>query len=108
MRYDALVARVKDAVLRSPGTTPPALREAILAGKAADIPANLAAYVDTVKRHAYRITDQDVEALKQAGYSEDAIFEATGAAALGAALMRLEIGMDALRENLDPPPTDTR
>lgn len=108
MRYDALVARVKEAVLRSPGTTAPAMRDAIFAGRSADIPANLAAYVNTVRRHAYRITDHDVEALKQAGYSEDAIFEATGAAALGAALMRLEIGMAALRENLDPPPTDTR
>ncbi len=106
MRYDALVTNVKEAVLRSPGATAPALREAIFAGEAAGIPSDIAAYVDTVKRHAYRVTDQDVEALKQAGYSEDAIFEATGAAALGAALMRLEIGMRVLRENVET--TETR
>jgi alkylhydroperoxidase family enzyme len=40
--------------------------------------------------------DEDVAALKHAGLSENAIFEATASAALGAALARLERGLAAL------------
>jgi alkylhydroperoxidase family enzyme len=44
-----------------------------------------------VHRHAYRVVDADVEALRDAGWSEEAIFELTIAAALGAGLRRLEL-----------------
>jgi alkylhydroperoxidase family enzyme len=50
-----------------------------------------------VAKHAYKVTDADVEALRHAGYSEDAIFEITLSAALGAGLARLERGIEALR-----------
>jgi alkylhydroperoxidase family enzyme len=48
-------------------------------------------YVDKVHRHAYRVVDADVEVLRDAGWSEEAIFELTIAAALGAGLRRLEL-----------------
>ena len=48
-------------------------------------------------RHAYKLTDDDLNALRRAGSSEDAIFEITVSAALGAALDRLERGLAALR-----------
>jgi alkylhydroperoxidase family enzyme len=57
----------------------------------------LAAYVDTVARHAYKVTDDDIAALKRDGHNDDAIFEVTVAASLGAALYRLERGMAAVR-----------
>ncbi len=57
----------------------------------------LAAHVDTVARHAWRVAPEDVAALRAAGLSEDAIYEATVAAALGAGLLRLERGLAALR-----------
>ena len=57
----------------------------------------LGRYVDTVARHAYKLTDDDLTALQRAGSSEDAIFEITVSAALGAALGRLERGLAALR-----------
>jgi hypothetical protein len=41
-----------------------------------------------VRRHAYKVTDADVDALHTAGWSDDAIFELTVATALGAALSR--------------------
>ena len=41
-------------------------------------------------------TDNDIEALRQTGYSEDAIFEITISAALGAATARLARGLSAL------------
>ena len=61
------------------------------------IPAKAAAYTATVQRHAYRVTDTQVEALRAAELSEDEIFELTVAAAVGAGLDRLDAGMRALR-----------
>ena len=100
-RYAAYTARLVDGVLAAPGDTPGALRRAVLeraggqGGK--DIPPALAAYVDKVARHAYKVTDDDLAALQRAGHSDDALFEVTVAAALGAALGRLERGLAALR-----------
>jgi alkylhydroperoxidase family enzyme len=48
---------------------------------------------------SYRITDADIENLLAAGCSEDAIFEMTLAAAVGAASERLDAGLRTLRES---------
>jgi alkylhydroperoxidase family enzyme len=53
-------------------------------------PAEMDAYLQKVHRHAYRVTDADVAALKAAGCSEDAIFEQTVAAAIAEGLYRLD------------------
>jgi len=50
-----------------------------------------------VRERAYTTTDEDVGAVRRAGYSDDEIFEATVAAAVGAGLERLEAGVRALR-----------
>jgi alkylhydroperoxidase family enzyme len=47
-------------------------------------------------RHAYKVVDADIDRLRDAGYTEDAIFELTLAAALGAAQARLEAGLAAM------------
>ena len=102
-RYDAFKQRLVDAVLSSPGDTPAALRSAVFErgtrpGMASrELPGPLASYVDKVARHAYKVTDEDVAALQRGGNSDDALFEITVAAALGAALVRLDRGMAALR-----------
>ena len=106
-RYLDLVERLKDSVLNGRGATDPALRRAVearaaeLSGKAGaaagDIPQDLQEHVDKIALHAYTVTDEDVAALKAAGYSEDAIFEISIAAALGAGVARLERGLSALR-----------
>jgi hypothetical protein len=108
-RYAAYTARLVDTVLTQPGHTPPELRRAIVtrAGGRPSFPLSgtergtggedLAAYVDNVARHAHTVTDQDIAALQQAGHSDDALFEVTVSAALGAALGRLERGLAALR-----------
>jgi alkylhydroperoxidase family enzyme len=95
-RYAGEVAATTHAVLDSAGATQPSVRWAAFHRRMEELPAELRVYVDTVARHAYRVTDADVEALKRAGHSEDAIFEVTAAAALGAAIMRLERGLIAL------------
>ena len=70
------------------------LREAVAALPHPD-PA-LGSYLDKVRTGAYRIVDEDVEALKAAGCTEDEIFEQTVAVAVGEGLWRLEAGMRAL------------
>lgn len=95
MRYDEYRERLLDAVLSAPGSTPGAVRQAVV--QRGSVPAPLAAYVEKVGLHAYKVTDDDVLALQRAGYSDDAIFEITVAAAVGAALHRLDRGIAALR-----------
>lgn len=105
-RHGAWVERLRQSVLSGRGTTEAALRQAVEAraavaggrkGEAAgSIPPELADFVDKVVRHAWQVTDEDVERLKRAGYSEDAIFELTIAAAVGAGMGRLERGLAAL------------
>ena len=55
-----------------------------------------AALVDTVARHAYRTTDEAIDAACAAGRSEDEVFDLVVAAALGAGLARREIGLSAV------------
>jgi hypothetical protein len=95
MRYEGFRNRLVAAVLNAPGETPGALRRAVL--EQGSIPLALAGYVDTVKRHAYKVTDADIAALQRSGQSDDTLFEITVAAAVGAALHRLDRGMAALR-----------
>ena len=94
-RYAALTQRLVDSVLTTPGQTTSELRRAVL--ERGKVPAPLASYVDKVFLHAYRVTDADLAALQRAGNSDDAVFEVTVVAAVGAALERLERGLAALR-----------
>ena len=78
-RYDTLVERLREAAHPD--------REA---------PPGLASYLDKVRLHAYKVTDEDVQTLKDAGFSEDVIFEQTVSVAVAAGLMRLEAGLGVL------------
>jgi hypothetical protein len=100
MGYETFRKRLTDAVLNTPGDTPAELRQAVLdraMGARDGVPIELQRYVDTVARHAYKVTDSDLQALQRFGQSEDALFEITVAAAVGAALHRLDRGLAALR-----------
>lgn len=78
-------------MLRGAGVTTPAERAAAHDGSDAR------PYLEKVRRHAHRITDEDIAGLRAAGLSEDAIFELTVAAALGVSKRRLELAMEAIR-----------
>jgi alkylhydroperoxidase family enzyme len=84
-------------VVEGPGTLDPRIRRAAFEGGEIAGP-EAARYVDTVVRHAYRVTDEDVEALRRAGYVESQILELTIAAALGAGQRRLDAALAALDE----------
>ena len=62
-----------------------------------EAPPEFAAYLEKVRLHAYKITDADVQLLKDAGFSEDEIFEQTVSAAVAAGLERLDAGLGTLR-----------
>lgn len=113
-RYAELVRRLRAAVLGSdtrPAATDESLRRGVEAAAAAvsgrvsqregesagAVPPELSRFVQKVARRAYRVTPEDVQALREAGYSEDAVFEVTVSAAVGAGCGRLERGMAALR-----------
>ena len=78
-RYDSLVEQLRQAAQPD--------REA---------PPELAPYLDKVRRNAFKVTDQDIQALRGAGYSEDVIFEQTVSVAVAAGLGRLEAGLGVL------------
>ena len=78
-RYDELLERLREA--SRPGREPPAAARG---------------YAETVRRHAYRVTDADVERLLESGMTEDEVFEATVAAAVGAGLARFDAAVRAM------------
>jgi hypothetical protein len=93
--YAAHWRHLEDAILRHPGMLNVSVRQSLASGQQGPEP--LAVYVEKVARYAFRVTDNDVRALRAAGYSEDQIFEATLSVALGAAQRRLRAGLEALR-----------
>jgi hypothetical protein len=95
-RYREQVADTTRAVLDSPGTTSRDVRWAAFHRRLAELPPELRTFVDKVRLQAWRISDDDIAVLQAAGHDEDAIFEVTAAAALGAAIMRLERGLHLL------------
>jgi alkylhydroperoxidase family enzyme len=100
VRHAESIGRFAEAILETPGDADLELRaavEAFAAGRPADVPDDLRPYLEKVASRAYTVTDVDVDRLREAGYSEDAIFELTLAAALGAAQARLAAGLDAMR-----------
>ena len=87
--------KVLATVLDGPGETDPSLRYA--AAEGAGAPEELTALVEKIHRHAYRVTDEDIEAL-QAKYGDDRLFEIIVSAAVGASRNRLLAGLKALEE----------
>ena len=94
-RHAEQVAAVRRAVFESPGATDPVVRQA--AGAGDPLPEPWGPYADKVRNESNSLTDADIAALKAAGCSEEEIFEVTVAAAMGAALHRLDAGLRALR-----------
>jgi alkylhydroperoxidase family enzyme len=78
-RYDELVEQLREAARPD--------REA---------PSELAPYLDKVRKNAYKVMDDDIRALEDAGYSEDAIFEQTVSVAVAAGLERLDAALEVL------------
>ena len=89
--------RVRSAVVSSPGSLAPKIRQAISEG--AYVSGPLGTFAQKVSEHAFMVNDDDIAALHRAHYSDDQIFEAAVSAALGAGLYRLERVRAALHAN---------
>lgn len=106
-RHATNIQRLFEVVQSTAGETDSSFRRAIeeqsaeigtgVRGMGGALPGELSNYVKKVALNAYKVTDEDIEALRQAGYSEDAIFEITLSAAIGAGRVRLEHGLAALK-----------
>jgi alkylhydroperoxidase family enzyme len=117
-RFESYRHNILRSVLETPGALDPSLRHAIFvrasapanstSGSESDpdcpegLPTLLCAFVDKVLQHAYKVTDGDIERLRDAGYSEDAIFETIVAAAAGAGLFRLDRGLNVMNPPTSP------
>ncbi len=60
------------------------------------------ALIDKVTKTAWKVTDEDVAAARQAGLSDDQLFELSVAAALGQATRQLEVALAALDAAKEP------
>ena len=85
---------VVEGVLDGPGVASHAARRAAFENRLGSGPA--AVLVDKVVRHAWKVTDEDVDAAKLAGVREDEIFELTVSAALGASTRQLRAALAVL------------
>ena len=93
--YAMLRDQVLHSVLDGPAHTEAALRRAAAAD--GDVGAALQPLVGKIHRHAYAVTDEDLDGL-QSRYDDDALFEIIVSAALGASERRLAAGLRALED----------
>ena len=63
----------------------------------APAPAQMSNYLAKVRDRAFAVTDEDVEELKEAGISEDEIFEQTVAVAVAEGLHRLDRASEVIQ-----------
>ena len=106
-RHSLAVERLRRSVLGGPGQTHPDLRRQVAAyanelwraGKTdLPLPDELRPYLDKVTLAAYKVTDEDVENLRNGGFSDDEILELTLACAVGCGLGTLGAGLAVVGE----------
>lgn len=93
-RLSVLKEATRRAVIDGPGVLDPAVRRSVAEGQP---PPELERLVRTIRDHAYKVTDADLDALRST-YTEDQLFEVIVAAALGAAEHRLKAALAVLEE----------
>jgi alkylhydroperoxidase family enzyme len=81
-------------ILEGAGKVSPSERRAAFQNSGLAKP--LAALVDKVARHAYRVTDEDITAAKLSGLTEDQVFEIVVCAAIGQATRQYDTAFAAL------------
>ena len=59
-------------------------------------PQELGVYLEKVRDRAYTVVDRDIDDLRAAGFSEEAIFEQTVAVAIAEGLRRLDRAAEAI------------
>jgi alkylhydroperoxidase family enzyme len=94
------------SLLTKPGVLTQQLRQAVEAHAAKlsggerepqELPRDMLEFVNKVVLSPHQVMEEDFQRLLEAGYSEDAIFEMTLCAGVGAGLARMERGLLALQ-----------
>jgi alkylhydroperoxidase family enzyme len=96
--YRKLIARV----LEGDGESAPELRRAAFENAGLGEP--IRTLIEKVARHSYRVTDEDVAAVRAAGLSEDQIFEIVVCAAVGQASRQYASALAALASAVERRP----
>lgn len=99
-RYRALIDTLRERVLEGPGELDREIR--LAAAFRGELPGELRPFVDKLHDEAYKVTDRDLAALVDAGYSEDQLFELTVSGAVGAGLARIDAVRRAFAEADQP------
>lgn len=81
-------------VLEGPGTASHSDRQAAFANRGLTEPVR--ALVEKVALHAWRVTDEDIQAVRASGLSEDQIFEIAVCAAVGESNRQMGAALAAL------------
>jgi hypothetical protein len=81
-------------ILEGDGTASSSERRAAFSNSGLAEP--LGALADKVARHAYKVTDEDINAARVSGVSEDQVFEIVVCAAIGQATRQYETALAAL------------
>jgi hypothetical protein len=81
-------------ILEGDGKASPDQRHA--AFNNAGLPKPLGILIDKVAKDSYKVTDEDITAVKESGLSEDQIFELIICAAFGQATRQYDAGIEAL------------
>jgi alkylhydroperoxidase family enzyme len=93
-------------MLSANGVTDPSLRRSVEAfvmaewgskrGDVPPVPAELETFLKKLSLHAYKTTDEDIQTLQNAGYTDEMLYEITIVGSIGAALVGLEKLFEAL------------
>ena len=89
--HKAIVTRI----LQGEGMASPSQRQAAFDN--ASFAGPLETLIDKVARYSYKVTDEDIEAVKASGISEDQIFELVVCAAVGSATRQYDNALALLR-----------
>ena len=87
------------SLLGAPGETDTSLRQSVFDRArlgSGEVPENLKALVEKIAGRPWSVSDEDFTRLREAGYSEDYIYELVLAAAAGAGVRRFEAGLRAI------------
>ena len=94
-RHADLLKKLEKAIAETKGELDATTRRDLLAGK--PIAGKLGSFAIKVAQNATTITEAHVRALLDAGCTEDEVFECVLAAATGAGIERLRVGLALLR-----------
>lgn len=96
--YKNLYQTLIDRILKGKGNSSQEQRQAAFSNQ--DLPQPLQSLINKVAYQAYKVTDSDIEAVRQTGITEDQLFELIICAAVGQASRQYKKGLSALEETV--------